>query len=520
MGFRASGANRSKQPGVRLVELKSDIVKDVLTDLSYRHSLSGPRPLQAGPFLRYTDAMRSLPAFCLFCTLTAVGQSPDWTKADQEAMRHFEALIRIDSTDPPGNETRVVDYLKKVLDAEGIPNILAAKDPARANVIARLKGNGSKRPLLIMAHSDTVRVDAARWTFPPFSATHDAGYVYGRGSLDDKSNLFAALTTMLLLKRSGIALDRDVIFASEAGEEAATGPGIQYLTSEHWNDIDAGICLAEGGGVRRIGGKVAYALVQTTEKQPRGMRLVAHGPSGHGSRPLRTNAVLHLVRAVEKISMWDPPMRFNDTTRYYFEKLANLSNPEDAARYRGLFDPAKAPAVREYLAENDPGTYSMLHTSISPDIIEAGYQVNVIPSAARATLDVRALPDEDMPAFMEMMGKVIDDPAVEIMPQTANQRPAGPPAGINTDAFHAIEAAYRKIYGAETLPLMSTGATDMAFLRARGVQCYGIGAMADVEDAPKGYGAHSDQERILEDAVYKHLRFFWEAVTAIAASRK
>src|SRR5271165_4635005 len=121
---------------------------------------------------------------------------------NDEAMRHFQALIRIDSTDPPGNETRVVEYLKKVLDAEGIPNIIVAKDPARANIIARLKGNGSKRPLLIMAHSDTVTVDAAKWTFPPFSATRDGGYVYGRGSLDDKSNLFAALTTMLLLKRS------------------------------------------------------------------------------------------------------------------------------------------------------------------------------------------------------------------------------------------------------------------------------------------------------------------------------
>src|ERR1700722_9715936 len=139
--------------------------------------------------------MRSLLAFSLFCVLPVAAQTPDWPKVNEEAMRHFQALIRIDTTDPPGNETRVVDYLKKVLDAEGIPNIVVAKDPARANMIARLKGNGTKRPLLIMAHSDTVRVDAAKWTFPPFSATRDGGYVYGRGSLDDKSDLFAALTT-------------------------------------------------------------------------------------------------------------------------------------------------------------------------------------------------------------------------------------------------------------------------------------------------------------------------------------
>jgi acetylornithine deacetylase/succinyl-diaminopimelate desuccinylase-like protein len=435
-------------------------------------------------------------------------------------MGHLQALIRIDTTDPPGNETRVVEYLKKVLDAEGIPNIVVAKDPARANIIARLKGNGSKRPLLIMAHSDTVRVDVSKWTFPPFSATREGGYVYGRGSLDDKSDLFAALTTMLLLKRSGMPLDRDVIFVAEAGEEALTDPGIEYLVNEHWNDIDAEICLAETGGVRRINGQVSYALIQTTEKQPRAMQLVAHGPSGHGSRPLRTNAVLHLSRAVEKISLWDPPMRFNDTTRTYFEKLANLSKPEDAARYRALFDPAQAPAVREYLAENDPATYSMLHTSISPNIFQAGYQVNVIPSEAQATLDVRALPDEDMPAFMALMRKAIDDPTVDIIPRTENQRPGSAPSRIDTDSYHALEAAYKKVYGAVALPLMSTGATDMAFLRVKGVQCYGIGAMIDTEDAAKGFGAHSDQERILEEAVYKHLQFFWEAVTSIAGSKR
>jgi acetylornithine deacetylase/succinyl-diaminopimelate desuccinylase-like protein len=435
-------------------------------------------------------------------------------------MRDFQALVRIDSTDPPGNETRVVDYLKKALDAEGIPNIVVAKDPARANIIARLKGNGSKRPLLIMGHSDTVKVDPAKWTFPPFSATIDGGYVYGRGSIDDKSDLFAALMTMVLLKRSGTPLDRDVIFVSEAGEEASTGPGIEYLVAEHWNDIDAEICLAEAGGVHRVNGKAEYALVETTEKQPQSMMLITHGPSGHGSRPLRTNAVVHLANAVGKIAAWDPPMRFNDTTRTYFEKLTNLSSPEDAARYRGLFDPAKAPAIREYMAVNDPIEYSMLHTSISPNIIQAGYQVNVIPSDAQATLDVRALPDENMPAFIEMMRKVIDDPTVEIVPQTTNHRPGAAPSRIDNDAYHALESAYSKVYGVPTIPLMQTGATDMAFLRAKGVQCYGVGAMFDVEDAPKGYGPHSDQERILVDAVYKHLQFFWEAVTSIAGSKK
>ncbi len=368
--------------------------------------------------------MQRLLAFTLFSLLPALAQTPDWSKVNEEAMRHFQALVRIDTTDPPGNETRVVDYVKKVLEAEGIPVIVAAKDPARANLIARLKGNGSKRPLLIMGHSDTVQVDPSKWTFPPFSATRQGGYVYGRGTLDDKSDLLAALMTVLLLKRSQAPLDRDVIFVSEAGEEASTGPGIEYLVNEHWNDIDAEFCLAEAGGVRRSAGLLRYALVETTEKQPKGARLVARGPSGHGSRPLRTNAVVHLASAVEKIAMWDPPMRLNDTTRYYFEKLATISSPEEAARYKALLDPAKAPAVREYLAEHDPGTYSMLHTSISPNIIKGGYQVNVIPSQAEATLDIRALPDENISAFYDLMRGVINDPASRLCPRPAISVPA------------------------------------------------------------------------------------------------
>ena len=165
----------------------------------------------------------SLLAF--FLPSFASAQTPDWPKINDEAMKHFQALVQIDSTDPPGNETKVIDYVKKVLDAEGIPSVVVAKDPARGNLIARLKGNGSKRPLLIMGHSDTVQVDTSKWTFPPFSATRNGGWVYGRGTLDDKSDLVADLMTMVLLKRFKVPLDRDVIFVSEAGrsEERRVG---------------------------------------------------------------------------------------------------------------------------------------------------------------------------------------------------------------------------------------------------------------------------------------------------------
>ena len=399
--------------------------------------------------------------------------------------------------------------------------MLVAKDPARANIIARLKGNGSKRPLLIMGHSDTVRVDPAKWTFPPFSATRNGGYVYGRGTLDDKSDLMAAMMTMLLLKRSNVTLDRDVIFVSEVGEEAATGPGIEYLVNEHWNDIDAEICLAETGGVKRKNGQARYALVETTEKQPKGARLVAKGPAGHGSRPLQ----IERHRASGRGGGEDRGMGSADALQRHhpllLRKAGHRQQPGGCGAVQGT---VRLRRKRRRLASIWPSTipisYSMLHTSISPNIIQGGYQVNVIPSEAEATLDIRALPDENIAAFLrhDAQGDQRSGRRTGAR-DTRNQRPGAAPSRLDSDAYHAIEAAYRKIYGVPTLPLMSTGATDMAFLRAKGVQCYGVGAMVDEEDAPKGFGPHSDQERILEEAVYKHVQFFWDAVTAMAASK-
>src|SRR5215831_17003411 len=199
---------------------------------------------------------------------------PDWPKVEEETMRHYQAVLRLDTRNPPGNEHIVAEYVKKVLDGEGIPAQIVGSDPNRSNLIARLKGNGRKRPLLVMGHSDVVTVDEAKWKFPPFSATRDGGYVYGRGTVDDKDNLTAGLMTMLLLKRLGVPLDRDVIFVAEAGEEGGEPVGIDDLVEQHFPEIEAEYCLAEGGGVTRKDGRVAYATIQTLEKIPRRIELV------------------------------------------------------------------------------------------------------------------------------------------------------------------------------------------------------------------------------------------------------
>src|SRR5262245_56447666 len=191
-----------------------------------------------------------LSLFTLFVvTTSAQSPQPDWRAFDEETMRHYQALLRFDTMDPPGNEKPAADYLQQVLEKEGIPTKVFSLEPNRPNVVARLKGNGRKRPLLIMAHTDVVNVDATKWTFPPFSATRNGGYVYGRGAVDDKDNVTAALMTALTLKRLNPPLDRDVIFLFEAGEEGSTRVGIQFMVNQHFSEIDAEFCLAEGGGV-------------------------------------------------------------------------------------------------------------------------------------------------------------------------------------------------------------------------------------------------------------------------------
>ena len=443
--------------------------------------------------------------------------SVHWDQQKVEILKHYRDLVRIDTR--AGNETKAVDYIRQVLEGEGIPTKTFALDPARANIVARLKGNGSKRPLLILAHTDVVGVQPEKWPVDPFSAAIKDGYVWGRGSLDDKPVLSANLMVMLLLKRNHVALDRDVIFLAESGEEADTaGVGINFMVKQHYDEIDAEYSLTEGGGASIEGGRVVTMNIGTAEKVPARVRLVASGTSGHGSVPRMDNALIHLGAAVEKVGRWRTPMRLNDTTRTYFEKLATISTTEKAARYNALLNPQTAGAAENYLLEHEPQAYSMLRTSVVPTMLKAGVGANVIPSEAEATLDIRALPDEDITKFYEEMGKVINDSQVKIIPLPAT-RPPSPATRLDTEMYRVLEQVSKRMYpGITVLPSMSTGASDKAQLRAKGQQSYGIGPAGTREDATN-YGAHSDVERLAESSIYPFVEFVWNAVIGIGSPR-
>jgi len=301
---------------------------------------------------------------------------------------------------------------------------------------------------------------------------------------------------------------------AEAGEEGTSGVGIDFLVNRHWDEIAAEYALAEGGSAVAQGGQVRYVAITIAEKVPRGVRLIARGPSGHASRPSPNNAVVRLAAAVAKLGEWRTPMRLNETARAYFERLASISPPGDADRYRHVGDPARGPEIDGYFERYEPAHYAMLHTTLAPTMLKAGFAFNAIPSEAEAYIDIRALPDEDMPRFYEEMRALIADPNVEMEPHQPT-RPATPPSRTDTAMFRALEHAQRRMFPkAITLPSMLTGATDMAQLRAKGVEAYGFGPLVEAGDPGE---AHANDERLAEASLYKLVEFLWYTILECGA---
>jgi len=465
--------------------------------------------------------LAAIPLAGLLLPYTLLAQSaPDFRKARDEAVQTLQALIRIDSSNPPGNETKVAQSLKSILDKEGIASEIVALEPSRGNLIARIKGNGRKKPLLLMGHTDVVGVERDKWTVDPFAGIMKDGYVYGRGARDDKGGVAAMLQVFLMIHRQKLPLDRDIIFLAEAGEEGTTHVGIDYVVEKHWPKIESEFALNEGGSIHVRDGKVRYVSVGTGEKVPRRLRLVARGLSGHGSVPRLDNPILHLAAALEKVGEYQPPMRLNETTRVFFQRLARISPPEEAFLFTHLEDPSVGPLVQETLRRSKNRSLlsynSMLRTSITPTIIEGGFRNNVIPADAVATLDVRAVPDEQMDAFVAELRRIINDPAVDIVPQSVYRNPS-PPSSLDTEMFRALEKAQARVFpGAVTLPSMGTGATDSAQLRAKGVQAYGIGSVGTDEDSE---GSHGSNERNSIEGLGQAIEFLYQAVVDVAAAR-
>jgi acetylornithine deacetylase/succinyl-diaminopimelate desuccinylase-like protein len=408
----------------------------------------------------------------LMFSVIAWGQGGE--TAGDLAARYLPDLIRLDTTNPPGNESRVARYLKQVADREGIPAELLGDDPERLNFVARLRGTGKRRPLLLIAHSDVVPADRAQWSVDPFAAIEKNGYIYGRGAEDDKQLLAAELAVMVDLHRRKVVLDRDLILLSEADEEAGS-LGALWVVEHAWPKIDAEFALNEYSYILPTSSGVPVYQIQTAEKVPTRFKMTARGTAGHGSLPRDDNPVEHLARAIYRLTQAEQPVQLNATTRRYLNAMAKLPDYSWLAPLvPKLEDPATSMRTAAEIRKRDPEIHAMLRTAVSATMLSAGTKINVIPNAAEAQFDARRLPTETRDQVFERFRKIIDDPAITIEP-TSSQQPATEPSSLTSPLYVAMEKVFRaEAPNALVVPFQMRATTDGAYLRAKGMAVYGV----------------------------------------------
>jgi len=442
----------------------------------------------------------------------------NWDAINAEAIHHLQQLLRIDTTNPPGNELAAAEYIASVLRAEGCEPIVLEAAPQRGNCITRLRGDGSLPPLLLYTHLDVVPAEPEHWTHPPFNGDLADGYIWGRGALDMKSIAAMQLMTMLLLKRSGVALHRDVIFAATADEEIDSDVGAEWLVKYHPDLVHAEYGLSEmGGHTIHLEGKRFYPI-QTAEKGTCWFTLRAKGKPGHGSVPHADHAVVHLARAIERLMTRPLPLHLTPTATHYVQHLAHSLGGSTGLLLSAIVNPFLHDAALKALPDRllADALHAILHNTVSPNQLRAGYKVNVIPSEAEAVIDGRMLPGFDAESFLaEVRSRLGDEFDIAIIHTS-------PPLESSTDTplFRLIEQQIAQAdSGAIAVPYMLTGATDAKLFAQLGTQCYGFAPMLiEPDDAFEGL-VHGHDERITPRALAFGVRTLYETVRDFCAAR-
>ena len=444
---------------------------------------------------------------------------PDWQSADAEMVSRLQAIIRFDTTNPPGNELPLALYLEAALREEGIETSRFEPVQNRAVLVGRIHGNGTKRPVILLAHMDVVGVERQRWSVDPFAGEVRDGYLYGRGAIDDKGMLAANLMTMLLLKRALVmgrgTLSRDVVFLATSDEEAGGEWGMGWLVKNHPEVLDAEFALNEGGRTRIIEGGQRYLAVQSAEKVSHVVTVTAHGSAGHAAVPLPDNAIFRLARALETLSRYVEPVMLTEITRKFFGQLAEVW-PHDVERKAMVdlvsSDPKRAEDGAKVLSLI-PVFNAVLRNGISPTVVEGGKRFNVIPASADAVLNVRTLPGHSVDKVVNRLRAVVSEPGVSIeITQRGEEAPASDPG---SEMFSALaETAHELDPKMAVVPYLSTGVTDSARLRTLGVKAYGVLPFPMVQSDEERM--HGHDERVPLESLYFGTRLIFGAISRIA----
>ena len=430
----------------------------------------------------------------------------DWPAVSAEALDVLRAYLRIDTSNPPGREAPAARYLAGLLEAEGIPTEEIEIAPERVALVARLAGDGSRRPLMLANHTDVVPAQAEFWSADPFGGEVRDGRIYGRGAIDMKSVGVMQLFALILVKRLGLPLKRDLVFLAAPDEETGSDLGVAWLVKHRRDLFDVEFALNEGSsGLDEFGGKPARLFeVAVTEKEMSPLRLRVVGTPGHGSKPAYDNPVLPLMRALARLSEWDRPVHFTPATRDYVARL----------HAAGIIEDERDASAIEAAVKSSPDTEAAFTNTLNVTIVRAGTKNNVIPSVAEAELDCRLLAGQDAEAWRQEIVARIDDPRVEVS-FIYDHEPTPAVSPWDTDLARVIEAVLREAFeDAAVVPATSTVGTDNRFLRPLGIPSYGFIPCLLSQAERDGFHAHD--EFLTVDNFNLGLEVMFEVVRRIA----
>ena len=425
----------------------------------------------------------------------------DWQAAQDEAVEHLRNLLRIDTANPPGNETVAAQYVADVLARDGIAAWVLESEPGRGNVITRIRGSAcsSAGALLLLSHLDVVPAEAERWRHSPFGGTLADGYVWGRGALDTKQLTAMELMTVLLLHRGGVPLCRDVVLAATADEEIGGERGLGWLLQEHPDLLACEYAINEGGGQGVLVGDQRLYVCQTAEKGVCWIQLIARGETGHAAMPHASNAVEHLGRAVGRLGPSSLPLHPAPLVRemmdIWLEALGPGMPPVEDLLVEGIDEVALAP----YFGAMARAVNAMLRNTTTPTLIEGGVRINVIPGRAEAQLDGRILPGITQEQVVSEVREAIDDEAVDVSVKLYFPASEG---GVDHALYRTIEEVMAELDpGSRVVPTMLVAVSDARYLMRRGVKVCGFSPLREDPGAPTVELIHGDDERISEDNV-------------------
>jgi len=484
--------------------------------------------------MRHRKLLSVVAATCVSCGLAAQSASAQ-DPAESEVVGLLRELIRTNTSNPPGNEAAIAELLRARMEPLGFQiDVIQTPTPNKAHFVARLKAaQPTEKPLLLAGHEDTVGVEAPLWTVDPFGGEIKNGFIYGRGAMDFKGGLAAFTVAAMRLARSGAPLKRDVILLAEADEEGGDY-GTGWLAENHWDKIDAGVSLNEGGWIfKGAGGKPKLMGITTIDKNSLSVTLETRGTSTHTSRPLPDSAIRRLVRALRRIDGHETDVTLTPTARRYLKTWRQAFGGRTGRTIGKLLAARGEPAQRRYARALKKARYGELFNGIArnifvPTIVESGFRANVLPGTAEATVNLRMLPGQRPRPLLRELKRAIADPAVKVTPITSggrsveeqldsfDERAKQKPSNTGTDLYAALEREAAKHWpGVRTTPELFEAGTDAVPWRARGIPVYGVYpypiGLAELQ------AMHGNDERIALESLEQGTDMITRVVQSVAA---